>query len=48
MYGWQEFNFCDLLIGTIQGSILGPMLFDLELFVAFAEDNFIPRLGHSI
>jgi hypothetical protein len=42
-----------LLLGTTQGSILGPVLnamfvypmFDLEEFFAFADDIFIPRIG---
>jgi hypothetical protein len=42
-------TFYDLLLGTFQGSILGPVLyaifvpplFDFEDFLAFAEDNFI-------
>ena len=43
----------ELLMGTVQGSILGPVLyamfvsplFDLEAFFAFADDIFIPREG---
>ncbi len=45
----------DLLSGTVQGSILGPVLyaifvsplFDIESLLAFADDNFIPRINHS-
>ena len=45
----------DLLSGTVQGSILGPVLyaifvsplFDVELVLAFADDNFIPRIHYS-
>ena len=45
----------DLLLGTVQGSILGPVLhamfvvplFDRELLLAFADDNFIPRINYS-
>ena len=40
-----------ILLGTVQGSILGPVLysiyvsplFDLEYLLAFADDNYIPR-----
>jgi hypothetical protein len=42
----------ELLLGTIQGSILSSILyaifvsplFDLEFFLAFADDNCIPKL----
>ena len=43
----------ELLMGTVQGSILGPVLyamfvaplFDIEEFFAFADDIFVPREG---
>ena len=43
----------DLLLGTVQGSILGPVLyaiyispiFDLEQLFAFADDKFVPKVG---
>ena len=46
----------DLLLGTVQGSILGPVLyaifvsplFDLEDFFAFADDTFILRIGSDM
>ena len=45
----------DLLLGTVQGSILGPVLyaifvsplFDLDFMLAFADDNFIPKINTS-
>ena len=45
----------DLFSGTVQGSILGPVLyalfvspvFDIEFLLAFADDNFIPRINCS-
>jgi hypothetical protein len=45
----------DLLQGTIQGSILGLILyaifvsplFDVEYFLAFADDNYIPKYNIS-
>ena len=45
----------DLLLGTVQGSILGPILYaifvspllELELILAFADDNFIPKKSKS-
>ena len=45
----------DLLLGTVQGSILGPELyaifvsplFDLEELFAFADDTFIPRISDN-
>ena len=45
----------DLLLGTVQGSILGPVLyaifvsplFDLEFMLAFADGNFIPKTNQS-
>ena len=46
----------DLLLGTVQGSILGPILyaifvspvFDQEELFAFADDTFILRMGTNI
>ena len=43
----------DLLLGTVQGSILGPVLyamfiapvFDIENLYAFADDKFVPTIG---
>jgi hypothetical protein len=43
----------ELLMGTVQGSILGPVLyamfvaplFDIEEFFTFADDIFVPREG---
>ena len=43
----------NLLLGTVQGSILGPVLyaiyispvFDLEQLFAFADDKFVPKIG---
>ena len=43
--------FFDLLLGTVQGSILGPVLyaifvspmFDIDFFLSFADDTFIPK-----
>jgi hypothetical protein len=45
----------DLLLGTVQGSILGPVLyaifispvFELEPMLAFADDTFITRVGED-
>jgi hypothetical protein len=45
-----------IILGTVQGSILGPILyaifvaslFDQEMFLAFAEDTFIPRIEQSL
>jgi hypothetical protein len=45
----------DLLLGIVQGSILGPvlykvfvsLLFDLEFMLAFADDNFLPKISLS-
>ncbi len=49
-------TFYDLLLGTDQGSILGPILyaiftsplFDVEDMLRFADDNFIPRSDSSL
>ena len=46
----------DLLLGTVQGSILGPVLyaifvspvFDLEKLFAFADDKFVPKIGDNL
>ena len=46
----------DLLLGTVQGSILGPILyaifvspmFDLCGLLAFADDNYIPRCNKNL
>ena len=46
----------DLLLGTVQGSILGPILyaifvspvFDQEDLFAFADDTFILRMGTNV
>ncbi len=50
-----NFVLFNLLLGTIQGSILGPVLyavfvwplFDLEFILAFLDDNFISRISLS-
>jgi hypothetical protein len=47
---------CELLLGMVQGSILGPLLcaiyvsplFDTEYLLACANDNYIPILGDNI
>ena len=49
-------TFYGLLLGTVQGSILGPILyaiftsplFDVEDILTFADDNFIPRSDSSL
>ena len=46
----------DLLLGTVQGSILGPVLyaifmsplFDIADLLSFADDTFIPRWNSSL
>jgi hypothetical protein len=46
----------DLLLGTVQGSILGPVLyalyvsplFEIEEFSAYADDTYIPRWNDSL
>jgi hypothetical protein len=45
----------DLLLGTVQGSILVPMLYSIFVFIvfhenlsAFADDTFIPRSNKSL
>ena len=46
----------DILLGTVQGSILGPVLYaiyvsplsDIEFLLTFADDNYIPRFDSSI
>jgi hypothetical protein len=46
----------DMLVGTVQGSIQGPILyaifvlpvFDLEQMFAFADDMFILRMGTDV
>jgi hypothetical protein len=46
----------DLLLGTVQGSILGSILylnfvaplFDLEYLKGFTDDMFIPRVGSNL
>ena len=46
----------ELRLGTVQGSILGPVLyaifisplFEIADMLAFADDNFIPRYGASL
>jgi hypothetical protein len=46
----------ELLLGTVQGSILGPVLyaifvaplFDLEYLEGFADDMFIPGCGRDL
>jgi hypothetical protein len=45
----------DLLLGTVQGSILGPFLYaifvsplsDIEFLLTFADENYIPRFNNS-
>ena len=45
----------EILLGIIQGSILGPVhfaiyvspLFDLEFFLVFADNNFIPKFDDN-
>ncbi len=40
-------NLFDLLLGTVQGSIVGPVfvspMFDIDFFLSFADDTFIPK-----
>ncbi len=46
----------DLLLGTVQGSILGPvlyaifvsLLFDIESFLSHVDDTFIPKYNSSL
>jgi hypothetical protein len=46
----------DLLLGTVQGSILGMIffaifvlsLFDIKHFLTFADDNYIPKVSNKI
>jgi hypothetical protein len=45
----------DLLLGTVQGSILGPVLyamfiapvFEIEKLFSFADDKFVPMIGQK-
>jgi hypothetical protein len=47
---------CDLLLGTVQGSILGPIvfiiivspIFDKEHLFPFEDDTFVPRIKLSL
>ena len=52
----ENSTYYELLLGTVQGSILGPILyalfisplFDIEDLFSFADDNFIPKSNSSM
>ncbi len=51
----SNFEIYDVLLGTVQGSILGPVLyamfisplFEIESLFAFADNKFVPKVGYN-
>ena len=51
----ENSKFYDLFLGTVQGSILGPVLYalfvsplsDIEYLLTYADDNYIPRFHND-